>query len=320
MRLQKSLRWAHLLLDDADLTSPFQERSLPEMISKLDLQDVFRDVSRARQSALVLDYDGTLAPFQLNRAEAVPYEGVSQLLQQIISTGRCRVVFVTGRRAEELIPLLGLTPQPEIWGIHGLERLHTDGSLEVTPVDPDTLDALAAAEDWVENLNLHKLVEQKSRSLAVHWRGMSDEEAQQIRNRVLLGWLSIADRTCLNVEEFDGGIELRVAHRNKGDALRTILTELEVDAPIAYLGDDQTDEDAFRILRDRGLCVLVRPQWRETAAKLWLRPPGQLLTFFRIWLDACRRTPASRPHGPWASDYDTDSSNDRGEDGQQPEL
>ena len=55
-------------------------------VSKLDLQDFFRDVSRARQSALVLDYDGTLAPFKINRAEAAPYEGVTSLLQQIVST------------------------------------------------------------------------------------------------------------------------------------------------------------------------------------------------------------------------------------------
>lgn len=273
-------------------------------ISKLDLQDIFREVSRARESALVLDYDGTLAPFRVNRAEAVPYEGVSSLLQQIMSTGRCRVVLVTGRRAQELIPLLGLTPNPEIWGIHGLERLHSNGLHEMTSIDADTLDALAAAEDWVESLGLHRLAEHKPGSLAVHWRGLADAEAQEIRSRVLLGWLSIADGARLNVEEFDGGIEFRVAHRNKGDAVRTILAELEMDAPIAYLGDDQTDEDAFRALHNRGLCVLVRPQWRETAANLWLQPPDQLLAFFRTWLEACLRVPASRSQGPWESDCD----------------
>ena len=287
-------------------------------VSELDLQDFFRDVSRARQSALVLDYDGTLAPFQINRAEAAPYEGVTSLLQQIVSTGRCRVVLVTGRRAQELIPLLELSPHPEIWGIHGLERLHSDGSHEMTSIDPDTLTALAAAEDWVESLHLHQLAEPKPGSLAVHWRGLADEEVQNIRNRVLLGWLSIADRACLSIEEFDGGVELRVAHRNKGDALRTILAELDIDTPIAYLGDDQTDEDAFRALHNRGLCVLVRPQWRETAANLWLRPPVQLLAFFRTWLDACLRTPPNSSHGPWETDCDTQSSNEQGEDGQPP--
>jgi trehalose-phosphatase len=241
---------------------------LLDTISKLDLRDVLRNVSLAKQSALVLDYDGTLAPFRVNRAEAVPYEGVSPLLQAIMASGRCRVVLVTGRRADEVIPLLGLTPHPEIWGIHGLERLHTDGSHEMTSLDPDILDALAAAADWVNSLGLHRLAEPKPGSLAVHWRGLAREKAQVIRNRVLLGWLSIADGACLNVEEFDGGIEFRVAHRNKGDAVRTILSELEIHTPIAYLGDDQTDEDAFRALHDRGLCVLVRPQRRETVPRV----------------------------------------------------
>ena len=86
-------------------------------------------------------------------------------------------------------------------------------------------------------------------------------------------------RACLRLEEFDGGVEMRMADPNKGDAVRTILTEMDVDdAPVAYLGDDESDEDAFRVLQNRGLCVLVRTQWRETAANLWLRPPLQLLS------------------------------------------
>ena len=155
-----------------------------------------------------------------------------------------------------------------------------------------TLDALSAADEWVDSLKLHHLAEHKPGSLAVHWRGLTEEEAREVRCKVLLGWLSIADRACLTLEQFDGGVEMRMADRNKGDAVRTILTEMDVDAPVAYLGDDQSDEDAFRILQNRGLCVLVRPQWRETAANLWLRPPVQLLRFLRDWLAACQRMPA----------------------------
>ena len=44
-----------------------------------------------------------------------------------------------------------------------------------------------------------------------------------------------------------------MAVRNKGDAMRTILAEMDADAPVAYLGDDQSDEDAFRALQGRGL-------------------------------------------------------------------
>jgi len=76
-----------------------------------------------------------------------------------------------------------------------------------------------------------------------------------------VGMVSIADRACLRLEQFDGGVEMRLADPNKGDAVRAVLTEMDVDdAPVAYLGNDESEEDAFRILQNCGLCVLVRPQ------------------------------------------------------------
>ncbi len=291
-----------------------------DTLSKLDLQDFFRDVAQARQSALLLDYDGTLAPFRQNRHEALPYPGVTGLLNGILATGRTRLVLITGRCAQELIPLLDIFPHPEIWGTHGLERLHSDGSHEMQSMDSYTLDALAAADEWVNSLKLHHLAEHKPGSLAVHWRGLPEDETREVRGKILLGWLSIADRACLRLEHFDGGVEMRMADRNKGDAVRTILTEMDIDnAPVAYLGDDQSDEDAFRILQGRGLSVLVRPEWRETAANLWLRPPVQLLGFLRDWLAACRQMPAQPQHRQGALHRAAGSRKERGEDGQHPE-
>ena len=56
---------------------------------------------------------------------------------------------------------------------------------------------------------------------------------------------------------------------------------------MAYLGDDQTDEDAFRAVGDigeKGLSVLVRTHVRETAADVWIKPPQQLIEFLENWL------------------------------------
>jgi trehalose-6-phosphatase len=51
----------------------------------------------------------------------------------------------------------------------------------------------------------------------------------------------------------------------------------------AYLGDDLTDEDAFRALRERGLGVLVRTEPCPSAASLHLVPPRPLLEFLQQW-------------------------------------
>ncbi len=263
--------------------------------SEVKMRDLFRDVAHARQAALLLDYDGTLAPFHRNRYMATPYPCISELLKDIMETGRTRLVVITGRRAQEVIPLLKLSPAPEVWGTHGLERLYTDGTYEPPEIDPYSSDALDAARVWAERFDLGDLVEKKPGSVAVHWRDLAEEKAAAIRNKVLMGWMSIADSACLTLEEFDGGVEMRLTGRNKGDAVRTILSEMDEYAPVAYLGDDQTDEDAFYALRDRGLRVLVRPYWRETAADVWLRPPVQLAAFLLDWLHACRLAPLNRP-------------------------
>ena len=63
------------------------------------------------------------------------------------------------------------------------------------------------------------------------------------------------------------GLELRHPGRSKGDVMRELLEEQPSGTISAYVGDDETDEDAFRALAGRGLAVLVAEQPRETAAE-----------------------------------------------------
>ena len=246
---------------------------------ELHLQRFFDELSRARASAMLLDYDGTVAPFRPDRYEAVPYAGVSTLLTEIMNTGHTRVVLITGRQAHEVIPLLGIEPHPEIWGVQGLQRLRSDDSYDLPHLDEIATQALTEADAWLDGLGLHHLAEHKPGGLAIHWRGLSHRQQCDIHKSVLRGWLPVADHTGMVLQEFDGGVEIRMSDRNKGYAVRTILAEMDMEAPLAYLGDDESDEDAFRALQDRGLGVLVRPHRRETSADVWLKPPTDLLVF-----------------------------------------
>ena len=261
---------------------------LPRTVNPIEVEQFMESVAQSPVSALLLDYDGTLAPFCLNRKQALPYPGMTALLQEIIVYGRTRVVIVTGRSAHEVIPLLAVHPSPEIWGCHGLERLRPDGTCETPRVEERVLHALVEADRWVRHQGLHKRTEFKTGAVAIHWRGLEEAAVAQTRGQVLLGWLPIAQSAPLELLEFDGGIEMRMPGVDKGDAVRTILDEIGPQVPVAYLGDDITDERAFLALGSRGLTVLVRPEWRKTAAALWMRPPEGLRDFLTRWLQACR--------------------------------
>ena len=256
---------------------------LIEPATQNDVAAFFESVAQAPRSALLLDYDGTLAPFQVDRDKASPYPGVTAALQKILSTTRTHVFIVTGRKTDDIVSLLGVYPYPVIWGLHGAQRRNPNGAVEMACVDEDLVQGLMEADGWLQAQGLRQWAEFKPGSIAVHWRGRSEREAVDIRRQVLLGWSRIAQRRNVELLEFDGGIELRPAGPDKGDAVREILQQLDPGTPIAYLGDDKTDERAFLALEGRGLRVLVRPERRETAADVWIKPPDELLDFLRKW-------------------------------------
>lgn len=233
---------------------------------------------------LLLDYDGTLAPFCVDRTLAFPYPEVPQKIVRIMAQGT-RVVIISGRPVRELLLLSGISPQPEIWGSHGLERLKADGRYELSSV-PAHKDYLLAAEVMLRDAGLENQTEVKPGGVAVHWRGLDAAKAEKIARDVVRLWKPLLDRAPLRLLEFDGGLEIRVAGPGKGDAVRAILKESQPGTAVAYLGDDQTDEDAFQALKGNGLTVLVRPQSRPTAADIWLQPPQELLQFFEEWIRA----------------------------------
>jgi len=241
-------------------------------------------LARADQQLLMLDYDGTLAPFRVERMEAVPYPGVKEYLATLIATGT-QVVLISGRMSKEVAALLGMTPAPEIWGCHGWERL-AGGEYTRIPLAPKQEERIFKAGYTLKNEGFGSRLEFKHGSIALHWRGADEAEQRAIEIAGLRTFEPVSGPD-LRLHRFDGGLELRATGRDKGLVVRELLQRIEPNTPAAYLGDDQTDEDAFRALAGRGLGVLVRSEPRDTAATIWLRPPEELLQFFDLW---CKST------------------------------
>jgi trehalose 6-phosphate phosphatase len=246
----------------------------------------FKQLRRAPVRVLMLDYDGTLAPFTIDRARAYPYREIPELISKIMSCGT-RVVLISGRPATELLFLSGIHPHPEIWGSHGIERLYPDGSYEVQEPQPKRKEGLQVGHESLRSAGLAARIEVKPGGIAVHWRGLSSDERTLIEDKIRDIFSTQLTRYDLDLVPFDGGLEILGGEKNKGDALNTILREAGSGVAAAYLGDDRTDEDAFHAIKGHGLAVLVRREARATAADIWLRPPEELNQFLQEWLMSC---------------------------------
>jgi len=251
------------------------------------LDEFFRAFSGARSPLLLLDYDGTLAPFRVDRFQARPWAGVRDLLSRIQSQGKTRMAMITGRPAAEIAPLLNLDLPLEVWGLHGAERLYPDGRRELEESRPSTRAKLDELRERLGRDSLGGLFEDKANGAVMHWRGASPRKAKLIEQRTRALFEPLAQMDGLALLEFEFGLELR-AGRDKGEAVEAILEEAGSAGPVAFLGDDLTDEAAFRAVNNaKGphLSVLVRMKSRETAADVWLRPPEELRRFLEKWAE-----------------------------------
>jgi trehalose 6-phosphate phosphatase len=240
-------------------------------------------VAAAGQRCLVLDYDGTLAPFREDRMKAYPLPNVRELLVEIRDTGRTHLAIMTGRPIRDLLTLLGDLDIP-VSGSQGTEFRFPDGTTQTHLPDPTQERRLAAGENQARAIAPAGSVERKIASVAVHTRGMPEERAREIEDRILGAWLGDAPQHGLECRRFSGGIELRLSGIDKGTALTELLDRRGDGMLCVYVGDDETDEDAFRAVRDLGFGIKVGGGDNPTEASGRLVGPEAVREFLRQWL------------------------------------
>ncbi len=258
---------------------------------ELEKLEAFLNLLKGAQAPLLLlDYDGTLADFRLNRFEARPWAGVRELLAIIQKDKRTRLTVITGRPAGEINTMLQLPEPVEVWGLHGAERLFVDGRRELQEAPEEAREKLEELRQQLRRDAFGGLFEDKPNAVVMHWRGHSQRQAKSIEQKTRSLLEPAAQVIGLSLLDFEAGIELR-AGRDKGGAVQAIVEQAEPDTPVTYLGDDLTDESAFCAINQKPnahLSILMRKEWRETAAEVWLQPPEQLRWFLRRWEMALR--------------------------------
>lgn len=210
----------------------------------------------------MLDIDGTLCDIAERPGDAeVPEEVRNSLRTLIAHPGSVlRVAFVTGRSVADAQRMLGLDGVT-IYGNHGMERLFPPG---MTAESTTPEQAAPELRDFVRDLAVvvadfpGAAIEDKRFSLSLHFRGIDMTRLPELTARVA----GLAGNYGVGLSMGKCVIDvLPAGSRTKGDAVLEIVGDAVGDsdaASILFVGDDTTDEDAFRELRALPNAVTVR--------------------------------------------------------------
>ncbi|MCH9032475.1 MAG: trehalose-phosphatase [candidate division Zixibacteria bacterium] len=238
----------------------------------------------AERRILMLDYDGTLAPFQEKRMEARPSDRTYEVLKRICLSPHNHVVIVSGRPATEVRELLkGI--EVDIYGAHGFEFLQRDCELKSFELSDRDQKGLNKARKNADTSGLTDYLEVKPASLALHVRGLDYAKASAIKNLAREIFAPNARSFDLECREFDGGIELRSKEFHKGKVVESMLSENGSDSFVVYIGDDDTDEDAFETLKINGYGIRVGNADGKSIADWRLNDIDAVERFLERWLE-----------------------------------
>ena len=253
-----------------------------------NLIDVKERIRRAGRVSLFLDFDGTLVPFTRDPAQASLDERTRKTLTRISRNDRFITTIISGRAISDLRSRIGL--KRFIYaGNHGLEiRGRQLRFLEPTAAaQEETLRQLSRELATKLQATAGAVVEYKGLTTSIHYRQAAVRDVPQIEAAVRAAVLSAGQPFEITPGKMVFDIMPRT-NWQKGAAVSWINERLGNVLSI-YLGDDSTDESAFRVLPE-GVTVKVG-SFTATSAHYHLAGPPAVQAFL-IWLadQRARRT------------------------------
>ena len=236
-----------------------------------------QDIASLGGVAIFLDYDGTLTPIVNRPEDAWLSESMRQALRDLAA--RAPVAILSGRDMNDVrrrVDIDGIVYA----GSHGFDiagpGLRREVGAEYLPELDTAEKELQEALDEVPGAQL----ERKRFSIAAHYRNVKDKDVPEVTRAVETVAARHRELRRINgkkVYELLPDIDW-----DKGKAMIWLLDTLDLDRknvrPI-YIGDDTTDEDAFRALEHRGIGILVSEQSQPSAATYSLKNPAEVERF-----------------------------------------
>ena len=270
--------------------TPTEPSSPPGVVS--EGSDLEEKIDTADGLLAGLDFDGTLAPIRADPETPELSPQLEELLKRLASQRNVRVVVISGRALADLTTRIPV-PGVDLAGNHGLE-LRLDGERRVPErVDqhlPEVREALGSLRTNLEGVPGIR-IEDKQLTLTVHVRETPAHHVGTVRETVKR---IVADSPGLTLSEGKQVFEVKPAvSLDKGTAMQRFEQQTPTEWLSLYLGDDTTDEDAFRAIQPDGIGVHVGERG-DTAAGYRILEQSNVPDFLS-WLTA--RTNISEESG-----------------------
>jgi trehalose-phosphatase len=244
------------------------------------LKNVQEIARHGRRFAIFLDYDGTLTPIVSHPEKALLSDSMRQALQSLVM--QAPVAILSGRDLDDVRQRVNIGAIVYA-GSHGFDIAGPRG------VRKEIATEFLPGLDMVEQELGKQLAgitgaraERKRFSIAAHYRNVNASDIPKVERAVS----EVAARH-RELRKMDGKKVYELLPDIDWDKGKAVLWLLENQGlerakvrPI-YIGDDRTDEDAFRALEKSGVGILVSEQPRPTAARYSLKDPAEVERFLR---------------------------------------
>jgi trehalose 6-phosphate phosphatase len=272
--------FSELDLNDVDLVEEYFSRQGKPIFP--GNEEIFETLKK-KKPAIFLDYDGTLTPIVPRPEDAVISDEMKKTLKELAKI--FTVAIVTGRDKEDVENLVGLDELIYagshgyiITGPDGLSMEHPDSKKIIPKLDEIEKEVEKALKDKTEGTQ----VDRKRYAIGIHYRNARPEDEKivfDLVDDILEKHPGHKKGEGKKIVEIKPDIDW-----HKGKAVEWIMDALELsgkdDTIPMFIGDDITDEDGFKALKDKGIGILVGGHGQKTAAEYALKNVFQVREFF----------------------------------------
>ena len=251
-----------------------------------NLKYVLSRIKKADSILLFLDYDGTLTPIVKTHYKAILRIKTKNLLKSLVKNKSVKLSIVTGRSLTDIKRLVGLKGI-RYCGCHGLD-IDAVPKRGVFKKADNAKTHIAKAKKLLlsklKNITGYE-IEDKKLILALHYRNVSSSQLPFLKKAFYLASKPYTDkgllRTTSGKKVYEMGPNI---NWDKGSYCKYLLKSLkrpkENILPI-YIGDDKTDESAFKALKQKGITVFVTGERKTSLAEYYLNSTNEVISFLK---------------------------------------